>query len=174
MPLYLCKPGGNSDPWKYGVPVYAKPFRVEDSTTQQQTTHNNTRECIPSDTNNNLKSSNRSNDALEAHRKPLIEKDELPSLFKPIRKVRHSELVLVDQVSSHYNRFWLRLRWPGSNGTVAGYILLGELGEPKVSISRQCLNGVIGSCYNASSSTGLQGKGEEGEGIFEEENEYGT
>jgi hypothetical protein len=44
----------------------------------------------------------------------------------PIRRVRHSEVVLVDEVSLYYGKYWLRLRWPGSRGGVAGYIVLGD------------------------------------------------
>jgi len=43
----------------------------------------------------------------------------------PIRRVKHAEVVLVDEVSVHYGNFWLRLRWPGKRGGVAGYIALG-------------------------------------------------
>eukprot|EP00559_Dactyliosolen_fragilissimus_P007383 CAMPEP_0184871098 /NCGR_PEP_ID=MMETSP0580-20130426/39908_1 /TAXON_ID=1118495 /ORGANISM="Dactyliosolen fragilissimus" /LENGTH=663 /DNA_ID=CAMNT_0027373597 /DNA_START=173 /DNA_END=2165 /DNA_ORIENTATION=- len=45
----------------------------------------------------------------------------------PIRRVRHAEIVLVDQVAVHYGRYWLRLRWPGPRGGVAGYIALGSV-----------------------------------------------
>jgi hypothetical protein len=43
----------------------------------------------------------------------------------PIRRVKHAEIVLVDQVSVHYGNYWLRLIWPGKRGGVAGYIALG-------------------------------------------------
>jgi hypothetical protein len=38
----------------------------------------------------------------------------------PIRRIRHSEIVLVDDVCIAYNRYWLRLRWPGTSSGGAG------------------------------------------------------
>ena len=48
-----------------------------------------------------------------------------------VRRVRHAEVVLVDEVSEAHGRYWLRLRWPGPRGGVAGFIALGpvRLGE---------------------------------------------
>jgi len=43
----------------------------------------------------------------------------------PIRRIRHAEVVLVDQVSIRFGRYWFRLRWPGPRGGVAGFIALG-------------------------------------------------
>lgn len=42
-----------------------------------------------------------------------------------IRRVRHAEVVLVDDVCIAYGRYWLRLRWPSGKGGFAGYIALG-------------------------------------------------
>ena len=47
----------------------------------------------------------------------------------PIRRVRHAEVVLVDDVCIAFERYWLRLRWPGHKGGFAGYIALGKVGE---------------------------------------------
>lgn len=47
----------------------------------------------------------------------------------PIRRVRHAEVVLVDDVCVAHDRYWLRLRWPGHNGGFAGYIALGRVGQ---------------------------------------------
>jgi hypothetical protein len=41
-----------------------------------------------------------------------------------IRRIRHSEVILVDDVVYQYSNYWLRLRWPGSNGGFAGYVCL--------------------------------------------------
>jgi hypothetical protein len=41
-----------------------------------------------------------------------------------IRRIRHSEVVLVDDVVYMYSNYWLRLRWPGSKGGFAGYVCL--------------------------------------------------
>lgn len=43
----------------------------------------------------------------------------------PIRRVRHAEIVLVDDVCTAHGRYWLRLRWPGRKGGFAGYIAMG-------------------------------------------------
>lgn len=48
----------------------------------------------------------------------------------PIRRIRHAEVVLVDDVCIAYGRHWLRLRWPGHKGGFAGYIALGKVNEP--------------------------------------------
>jgi hypothetical protein len=34
---------------------------------------------------------------------------------QPIRRIRHAEIVLIDDVCIAYNRYWLRIRWPGNN-----------------------------------------------------------
>ena len=41
-----------------------------------------------------------------------------------IRRIRHSEVVLVDDVVYQHNNYWLRLRWPGTKGGFAGYVCL--------------------------------------------------
>lgn len=65
----------------------------------------------------------------------------------PIRRVRHSEVVLVDEVSVHYNKYWLRLLWPGSRGGVAGYILVGGMNyvpNDRVKEWKERLRGAVG------------------------------
>ena len=47
-----------------------------------------------------------------------------------VRRVRHSEVVLVDDTCIAFGRYWLRLRWPGHKGGFAGYIALGKVDEP--------------------------------------------
>ena len=44
---------------------------------------------------------------------------------KVMRRIRHAEVVLVDDVCTKFGHCWLRLRWPGSNGGFAGYVCLG-------------------------------------------------
>jgi hypothetical protein len=39
-----------------------------------------------------------------------------------IRRLRHAEIIIVDDVCLLYSRYWLRLRWPGRRGGFAGYI----------------------------------------------------
>jgi hypothetical protein len=47
----------------------------------------------------------------------------------PIRRIRHAEIVLVDDVCIAHERYWLRLRWPGHKGGFAGYIAMGLVSE---------------------------------------------
>jgi len=47
----------------------------------------------------------------------------------PVRRIRHAEVVLVDDVCIAYDRHWLRLRWSGSKGGFAGYVALGKVNE---------------------------------------------
>lgn len=47
----------------------------------------------------------------------------------PIRRVRHAEVVIVDDVCLAFDRYWLRLRWPGHRGGFAGYIAMGLASE---------------------------------------------
>ena len=43
---------------------------------------------------------------------------------RAIRRIRHSEVVLADDVVYMYSNYWLRLCWPGSKGGFAGYVCL--------------------------------------------------
>lgn len=55
----------------------------------------------------------------------------------PVRRLRHAEVVLVDQCLSAYGRTWLRLRWPGEFGGFAGFVAIGGgRARPDVSDSR--------------------------------------
>jgi hypothetical protein len=69
----------------------------------------------------------------------------------PIRRVRHSEVVLVDQVSIAHGVYWLRLKWPGSRGGVAGYMDIGNV----ASVSQESL----GRWTTLTSSTSGQERG---------------
>ena len=56
-------------------------------------------------------------------------------------------MVLVDEVSVHYNKYWLRLRWPGSRAGVAGYIVLGgihSVPNARVREWKERLRGAVG------------------------------
>jgi hypothetical protein len=52
----------------------------------------------------------------------------------PIRRIRHAEIVLIDDVCIAFGRHWLRVRWPGNHRAghlhFAGYIAMEE--EPNV------------------------------------------
>lgn len=41
---------------------------------------------------------------------------------RPLRRLRHGEIVLVDDVCLAWDCYWLRLRWPGHRGGFAGYL----------------------------------------------------
>jgi hypothetical protein len=60
----------------------------------------------------------------------------------PIRRIRHAEVVLVDDVCIAYGRHWLRLRWPGHKGGFAGYVALGKVNEP---LPKQIANALRGT-----------------------------
>jgi len=47
----------------------------------------------------------------------------------PVRRIRHAEVILVDDVCIAFDRHWLRLRWPGSKGGFAGYVALGKVNK---------------------------------------------
>ena len=48
------------------------------------------------------------------------EKEDVPQ--RPLRRLRHGEIILVDDVCVAWDRLWLRLRWPGRKGGFAGYL----------------------------------------------------
>jgi hypothetical protein len=52
------------------------------------------------------------------------ETDSVPNSRRPLRRLRHGEVVLVDDVCVAYDTFWLRLRWPGRKAGFAGYLPL--------------------------------------------------
>lgn len=58
---------------------------------------------------------------IDSYKNELSDK-QLPKPI-PIRRIRHSEVVLVDDVCYVTGNYWLRLQWPG-NGSFAGYIAL--------------------------------------------------
>jgi len=47
-----------------------------------------------------------------------------------LRRIRHAEVVLVDDVCISHERFWLRLRWPGTKGGFAGYVAVSSASQP--------------------------------------------
>jgi hypothetical protein len=48
------------------------------------------------------------------------------NIGRPVRRIKHSEVVLVDQALRAYGRTWLRLRWPGEQGGFGGFVALGN------------------------------------------------
>lgn len=153
MPVYLCKPGWSaSEPWRHGVQVYAYPYPLVPTARSANTSNVNQTSTNSSDNESRNNTSiprlgptvvaeaisTESNEEQLERIPPSPARDEsyqshpfvpnsghiLPKGV-PIRRVRHAELVLVDEVSIHYGTYWLRLRWPGPRGGVAGYIALG-------------------------------------------------
>ena len=105
MPVYLCAPGSNeSEPWKHGINVYQKPFHVDET---KVTGANGLTDWSV---------------ALETLKPSSLQ-------VASIRKIRHSEVVVADDVCLCFGRYWLRLRWPGSKGGFAGYVAMGKATE---------------------------------------------
>jgi len=151
MPVYLCKPGwGTVEPWKHGVPVFDQPFPTNDkhkhdhkhkhTTTSELHSGGDVSAATATAIDTGTAASHNNNSAIDATNAQSGSANRsfytrpVPSFIPPtvtqegptpIRRVRHSEAVLVDEVSVHHGKYWLRLRWPGSRGGVAGYIMLG-------------------------------------------------
>lgn len=60
---------------------------------------------------------------------PVDREGESSAGERPLRRLRHGEIVLVDDVCLAWDRYWLRLRWPGHRGGFAGYLPL-EKSDP--------------------------------------------
>lgn len=67
-----------------------------------------------------------------SHRITLPNPSAVLAFPMPIRRVRHSEILIVDDVCIQYSRYWLRLRWPGRKGGFAGYIAMGRVDAVKM------------------------------------------
>jgi len=53
------------------------------------------------------------------------------TMATPIRRIRHAEVVLVDQCVIAYGRYWLRLKWPGEQGGHGGYVAMSKVDDVK-------------------------------------------
>jgi hypothetical protein len=131
MPVYLCQPGtGATDPWKHGIQVYATPFAMDEAA---DTTSGDREMPVTTTATNPVASwdgNGRNLNTPPASQDIPGEELSKSLLGVPIRRVRHSEVVLVDDVCVAFDRYWLRLRWPGTKGGFAGYIALGKIDEP--------------------------------------------
>lgn len=127
MPVYLCQPGfGSTDPWKHGIQVYATPFAID----RDENRSSGERGV---DSSANATSSNLNDVPFTSGSNQMNEGDfggDSSSVGVPIRRVRHSEVVLADDICVAHDRYWLRLRWPGKKGGFAGYIALGKVDDP--------------------------------------------
>lgn len=134
MPVYLCKPGVfSNEPWRHGIPVYAEPFALSTPSTNPPQQQRQTRESSSllsqqeEESRANYPSSEASSlTGVTPHpqQRHHQQQQPQPDESKAIRRIRHSEVVLVDDVVLVYQNYWLKLRWPGSNGGFAGYVCL--------------------------------------------------
>ena len=157
----------SSEPWRHGLQVYATPFQLMDlpsgdprdgqdenictvaprMMSSSEITAQTQRHGINDNNNDNndpqlgrqfrsqqIFSANNSYSNSINREQPHIES---LRFGMPVRRIRHAEVVLVDDVCIAYDRHWLRLRWPGNKGGFAGYVALGKVNERRV--SRQAL-----------------------------------
>jgi hypothetical protein len=140
MPVYLCKPGWDApEPWRHGIQVYAYPFSIPEQPPTATVSSPSREGRNQSDDAEGASSPQREESSSLAaqeghgvvttqnttHHKGGGVRTRGIKYGMPVRRVRHAEVVLVDQVSIHYGRYWLRLRWPGPHGGFAGFIALG-------------------------------------------------
>jgi hypothetical protein len=144
MPVYLCQPGSNaSEPWRHGIQVYAAPFSMDEVPMIGGGRDAVVVPASSSDVANWSNTNNTNRNQSGDHQAGSSEQDTTSVASRstggasprshsglPIRRVRHAEVVLVDDVCIAYDRYWLRLRWPGHKGGFAGYIALGKVSQP--------------------------------------------
>lgn len=147
MPVYLCQSGaGYSEPWRHGIQVYAAPFPINANATSAVGGGRDS-VVLPATTSNEGQWQSMHQQATHApHREgenaPQSSTSALGRLHQevqgnaeqrhggmPIRRVRHAEICLVDDVCTAFGRYWLRLRWPGQREGFAGYIAMGLVGS---------------------------------------------
>ena len=130
MPVYLCQPGfGSTDPWKHGIQVYAAPFAID----QDENATSSDAAVDSSQQIANARSPIQDNGTFNSasnHTYAFNFGGDSSKVGAPIRRVRHSEVVLADDICVDHDRYWLRLRWPGKTGGFAGYIALGKVDDP--------------------------------------------
>lgn len=137
MPVYVCQSGfGHTEPWRYGIQVYSIPFPIDDDA-NRETAHGGGRDLVIAGTSWSVAPQPMSvhevhDDAAPSRdqghpRAPSISSAAVVLAGRPIRRVRHAEIVLVDDVCVAFGRYWLRLRWPGHKGGFAGYIAMDKV-----------------------------------------------
>jgi hypothetical protein len=145
MPVYLCQPGAEAqEPWRHGIQVYASPFSMDEEGRAPAATVeeggyvtpgtatavvNNNNTTVTATTGDSSWNQETAGDNPSRRDSATTTVTTSSSGGLPIRRVRHAEVVLVDDVCIAYGRSWLRLRWPGTRGGFAGYIALGKVGE---------------------------------------------
>jgi hypothetical protein len=140
MPIYLCKPGSHSlEPWRHGIPVYAQPFPLGSLTKAVSGLDitEGTNASITLSTSDGVTGTLSTTAPVESQNvfsnadtttttgeKLNSESSSYHHQPVPIRRIRHSEVILVDDVVFKFSNYWLRLRWPGSRGGFAGFVCL--------------------------------------------------
>lgn len=133
MPAYLCQPGiGSPEPWKHGIQVYGRPFPMDQASSAKSGEAADSSASHSTDAISNPFGSDRMRFGAESS-DPINNENVSGGSSKnglTIRRIRHSEVVLADDVCAAFDRYWLRLRWPGKKGGFAGYIELGRIDDP--------------------------------------------
>lgn len=143
------------EPWRYGFHVYSHPFNIKEDISDISSNDDDKNmndvfridgqgplSHVPSSVACRMDKNLKNQTCISHHQKPylcpLYEGKKLEKTYNPssnnlpssgivIRRIRHSEVVLIDQVTEQYGKLWLRIRWPGVSGSVAGYISLGTV-----------------------------------------------
>lgn len=129
MPVYLCQPGaGHAEPWRHGIQVYATPCPIDSKTPVHA--GGGGRDLVVANwtPNNNTGAENDDSSPETREGTATVTASTLAGGFA-VRRVRHAEVVIVDDICIAYDRYWLRLRWPGHKGGFAGYIAMGIVSE---------------------------------------------
>lgn len=156
MPVYLCQPGVTAEePWRHGIQVYAAPFDLVDlpppDAATTSTIHvGDTRSGVMTGATGTLTTSTAGGrdtsvgQQQQQQQQPAANASQIIDATGDgasthyaraaqsgleIRRIRHAEVVLVDDVCVAFGRHWLRLRWPGHKGGFAGYIALGKVDD---------------------------------------------
>lgn len=134
MPVYLCQSGsGYNEPWRHGIQVYAAPFPISPGAPTQSAGGGRDSVLLPPTSSDVAQwgTDQQQSSSQQQQQSPSNYQNQHHSAMRlnglPIRRVRHAEIVLVDDVCIAFGRYWLRLRWPGHKQRegFAGYIAMG-------------------------------------------------
>ena len=154
MPVYLCQSGsGYNEPWRHGIQVYAAPFSIPSAAASGLGGSGTASGSGAADGNAAAASSSSSQWESQQQQQQQVssrfslaraqqqqqpgatgapsEQQQQMLAGMPIRRVRHAEIVLVDDVCVAFDRYWLRLRWPGQREGFAGYIAMGMVSDAR-------------------------------------------
>ena len=154
MPIYLCQSGQNQpEPWRHGIDVYTEIFDIDGKGDESpailddgrdQPATSNRRSLFTSETRETMEDDREEGQVDNSHLDQQTEglartqrsqsfdpsppegSSHAPAIHygRPFRRVRHAEVVLVDDVCFKFGRYWLRTRMPGASGGFAGYVAL--------------------------------------------------